>query len=222
MVEPPTVVLAELVAQGSGFVQDRVENATPAVEPTPLPSDPALGFLKELAENNARISLGGQSDAIRAACEGMSLVAEFEGRKSGERCRDLGHQLIDRDGVAFGGADLSAGQPNRAAVVVMAQTVRMIKPADRREVGAMAFERLERARKAIVTARLGDLKIDRVDAIGKVDEHAAFGPLSSVAGEKGPHAIEERQGHRDARTSQQMPTADQPALGKDLSHDRSP
>src|SRR5690242_16965612 len=104
----------------------------------------------------------------------MSLVAQLDRRVARLRRRDLGHELIDRDRVSLRLTNLAAGQPDRAAIVMMSETVRMMESADRRDLSAMFFERRERLGKLIVGAGLGDLEVDRVHAILEVDEHAPF------------------------------------------------
>ena len=59
----------------------------------------------------------------------------------------LGHQLIGRDRIARRAIlliDLRAGQPDPLTSVVRAEAVRMMQPADRGDVLAVLFERLQR------------------------------------------------------------------------------
>ena len=62
----------------------------------------------------------------------------------------------------------------------------------------------------------------RVDAVRQVDEDAAFGPHGFVGGEQRAHAVEQRQGQRDAESTQEMTTAEEPVLGEDICHDAFP
>ena len=86
---------------------------------------------------------------------------------------DFGHLLVDGDGVAIRGPELAAGQPGANAVVVMAEAARMMQAADRSDRLTMLLERLERSGELVIRAGLGDLVIERMDAIGEVDKRAA-------------------------------------------------
>ncbi len=70
-------------------------------------------------------------------------------------------------------ANLSAGQPDVDAVVVMAEASRMMQTADRRDDLAVLLQRLERPGKLVVLARRRDLIVQRMDAVGEVDEGTA-------------------------------------------------
>ena len=128
------------------------------------------------------------------------------------RCHLLGHQLIDRDRVALGLADLAAGKPDRLAAVVVAEPVGMVQAADRRDLIAMLLEHRERGGKAIVAAIAEDLPLAAVHAVGQVDEDAAAGLCGgggSGSRPRWPHAIEERQGEGGAEAAKHVATVNE-------------
>ena len=59
------------------------------------------------------------------------------------RGRLLSYQLVGGDGVALGGADLGAGQPNINASMVFADGVRMMQAAKWRDVVSVPGERCQ-------------------------------------------------------------------------------
>ena len=77
---------------------------------------------------------------------------------------DFGHLLIHRDGVAFRRADLSAGQPDVDAVVVVPEASRMMQTADRSDDLAVLLQRLKRPGKLVILTQRRDLIVQRVDA----------------------------------------------------------
>ncbi|MFN8049599.1 MAG: hypothetical protein U0P48_13655, partial [Ancrocorticia sp.] len=80
---------------------------------------------------------------VGVAGQGVPLVAEFDRGKPRLGGGDLGHQLIDRDRVPFGRPDLGPGQPDAAAVVVVAQAVRVVESAEWGDDGTMLLQRRE-------------------------------------------------------------------------------
>ena len=90
------------------------------------------------------------------------------------RGRDLGHLLVHGDRVAGRGAHLAAGQPDVDAAVVVAEGSWVMQPADGRNNIAMLLQWLERPGELVVLAFFEDLVVQRVHAIGEVDEGAAF------------------------------------------------
>ena len=132
---------------------------------------------------------------------------------------DLGHLLVDGDGVAIRRAELSAGQPDRDAVVVMAERSRMMQAADRRDDLAMLFQRLERPGELVVLARRGDLVVERMDAVREVDEGTAPRRGGLLLGRpQRDHALQERQRDASAQRTQGVAAVDQPGLGKIVAH----
>ena len=59
--------------------------------------------------------------------------------------------------IAVGLSQLATGQPDFAAVVVMPQSVRVIQSTDRRDIGTMLLQRLQRLRELVIGPSLGDL-----------------------------------------------------------------
>ena len=71
------------------------------------------------------------------------------------------------------------------AVVMVAQAMRMVHAADRRDDLAVLFQCRERLRQLVVRAGRGHLVGVRVDAVGEVDEDAAFRPPALSAASSG-------------------------------------
>ena len=153
----PRSSLPSLLAQRLGFVENGIENAAAPLQAAPLFGDAALRFLEHVAKHDAGVALRGQADAVGTVRQRVSLVAQFDRREPRLRRGHLGHELIDRDRVPFRRADLAAGQPDGAAVVVMAQPVRVMQAADRRDDLAVLLQRRRAAWKLVVRAGLRHL-----------------------------------------------------------------
>src|SRR5262249_13717484 len=117
LLQPATVVMAELIAERAGFIESGIEDAGAALQATLSPGRSPLALFKKPAEDAARVPLGGQADTIRTARQRMALVAELQGGEARPRRGHLGHELIDGDGVPFRRADLAAREPDGAAIV---------------------------------------------------------------------------------------------------------
>ena len=127
------------------------------------------------------------------------------------RCH-LRHFLIDGDGVLVGWAEFAARQPDGDAIVVVPERPGVVKAADRGDDTAVFFQRLEGAGKLVVFARLGDLVIERVHAVGQVDEGATPGRRGLFRRPERHHAFQERQGNGAAHGAQGVPSIEKPGL----------
>ena len=83
---------------------------------------------------------------------------------------DFGDLLIYGDGVAVSGTNFPPGQENINTVVMMTNASRVVKAADRRNGITVFFQRFEGTREFVVRTGLGDLVIERVNTVGKVDK----------------------------------------------------
>ena len=139
--------------------------------------------------------------------------------KTRVRRGNLGHFLIDRNRVAIRRPELAAGEPNFLTVMMVAQSARMMQAADGRDHIAMLLQRLERARKCVALARRGDLVIERVDAVGNINEHTAARLLARRLGLGGHHAVEKRQCDEAAHAAQGGAAVHQPGVCLNVTHD---
>ena len=67
------------------------------------------------------------------------------------------------------GTNFPPGQENINTVVMMTNASRVVKAADRRNGITVFFQRFEGTREFVVRTGLGDLVIERVDSIGKIE-----------------------------------------------------
>ena len=86
-----------------------------------------------------------------------------------------------------------------------------MQPADRRNDIAVFLQGFQRPGERVVLARLEDLVVERMDAVGEVDEGAAprrGGGFFCCA--QRDHAVEQRQGYETAQRAKSMAAVDQP------------
>src|SRR5262249_26999009 len=150
---PAAVLLAETGSEGLGLAQHGVEDATAPLQGPPLPCRAALRLLEQLAEDDARVPLCRQLNAVGTVRQPMALVAQLERGEARLRRRHRGHELVDGDGVPLRRPDLTTGEPDGAAVVMMPEPVRMVEPADWRDVGPVLFHRREDLGELVPRAR---------------------------------------------------------------------
>ncbi len=162
-----------------------------------------------------------QANAVGGPRKRLAFVGNLQRVKTRVRGGDLGHLLIDRNRVAIRRSQLAAGEPDFLAVVVVTQPARMMQAADWRDHVAMLLQRLERARKSVALARRGDLVIERVDAVGNVNEHTAARLKVRCLGLGGHHAVEQRQRNKAAHAAQGGAAVNQPGSGLYVTHDFS-
>ena len=94
----------------------------------------------------------------------------------------------------------------------------MMQPADRRDVGSVLFQRQERLRELVLRAGLRDLIVNRIHAVWQINEDAPLGSRLRLRREQRPHAIEQRQRERHAKSAQHIPATKQPVLREEVSH----
>ena len=99
---------------------------------------------------------------------------DLERARAGVLRGDFRDLLVDGDRIAVRGAEFAARQPGVDALVVVADAAGIVKTADRRDGMTMLLERFERTGELVVRPVLGDLVVERVDAVGQVDEGAAL------------------------------------------------
>ena len=98
-------------------------------------------------------------DTVRSPGEGALSQGDFDGWVAGELAGDFGHLLIHRNGVAVGGTNFTTGQKDINAIVVMANTARVVKTTDGSDGTAVFFQWLEGAGKLVVLAGFSNLVI---------------------------------------------------------------
>lgn len=179
-VELRAVVLAEFESQGLGILQHHIEYAAARVEPGALRGDTARLLAEKTVENVLRVVLRRQWRTITGIGERVPDArsdGQLQRRKPRVHPGDLRHELVARDGVHVFlrvlGIMLRAREPGAPAIVRLAERIRMMQPAEHREVFAMLCQRLERWRKLVAVPRLRDLPGHAVDAIRDINKHAA-------------------------------------------------
>ena len=195
LVHATFVFAAHLLLELADLREVGVEDAALAAEFTTLGGLAALGFFEEGGEDLAAAAHGRQAHAVRGPSQGVLREGDLHRADAGMLGGDFRHLLVDGDGVTVRGAELAAGQPSADAVMVVAKAAGVIETADRRDRLAVFLERLERAREAVIRAGLGNLVVERVDAVREVDEGTATGRGGQLlGGAQREHALEERQG----------------------------
>ncbi len=155
------------------FVEIGVEDAALATQVPSLGRLAPFRLFKNRREDLTATTQRGQPHAIRRPGERRPRKGDIHRGVTGVRSRDFGHLLVHGDGVAGRGAHLAAGQPDVDAAVVVAEGSWVMQPADGRDDIAMLLQWLERPRELVVLAFFEDLVVQRVHAIGEVDEGAA-------------------------------------------------
>ena len=105
----------------------------------------SLGFFKEGGEDFTAPAHRGELDAIVRPCKRALGDGNFHGGIAGVLSGQLGHLLVHRNRVAVGRADLSSGQPDVDAVVVVAQAAGVVQSTDGSDGVPIFFERFQRA-----------------------------------------------------------------------------
>lgn len=129
----------------------------------------------------------------------------------------LGDLLVHRNRVAFRWPNLSPGEPNVDAVVMMAEAAWMMQPADGRDHIAMFLQRLERSGELIILAGGRDLVVQRVNSVGEINEGRSARRLA--VGLRGPernHAFEKRQSDAGTGGTKSVTAVHEPGLGKEV------
>ena len=145
LIEATLVGRSHLLLEPPHFREVVIEHAGFAAQSPSLSCDAALRFLEERREDLTATPHRGKLDTVCGPGERTLRQGNFHGRISRMLCGDFGHLLVHRDGVAFRRADLSAGQPDVDAVVVVAEASRMMQAADRSDDLAVLLQRLERS-----------------------------------------------------------------------------
>ena len=147
-------------------VEDGVEHAAALDEARALRGDAARLLAEEAVEDVARIVLGRQRHAVagkgqRVEFSGRPVPELMESSSDGNRvCLPVTSAMSWSHETVFSylrralRVDLRAGEPGVGADVRLAEAVRMMQPAEDREVVAMLRQRLERRRKLVVASRL--------------------------------------------------------------------
>ena len=110
------------------------------------------------------------------------------------------------------GTNFPSGQENINTVVMMTNASRVVKAADRRDGITVFFQRFEGTGKLVITAGFGDLVIEGVDAVGEIDEGAAFGRGDLFGRLERGHAFEHGEGNAGTHGPKGMATVDTPGL----------
>ena len=121
---------------------------------------------------------------------------------------DFGHLLVHRYGIAVRGSNFPSGQEDVNAVVMMAKAAGMMKAADRRDGVTMFLQRFERLGEFVIFAGLGDLVVERMDAVGQINEGAAFGSGDFLSGSQRGHAFQHGEGDAGAHCPEGMSAVD--------------
>ena len=174
------------------------------------------GFTKQGVENLAASAQRRQVDAVGGPGERVLVDGDLHGGVAGVFAGDFGHLLIHGDGVAIRWAELAAGEPDLQAVVVVAEAARVVQAADRGDHFAELLQRLERAGELIVLAGLENLVVQRMDAVGEVDEGAAPWRGDLLRRAERDHAFQKRQRDDAAERLESMAAVDEPGLGLDV------
>ena len=164
---------AHLLLEPTHFREVGVQHAAFAAQGPPLGRLAAFRFFEQRREDLAATTHRGQPHAVGRPGEGILREGDLHRRVTRVLRGDLGHLLVHGDGVPIRRAELPAGQPDRDAVVVMAEGSRMMQTADRRDDLAVLLQRLERPGELVILARRGDLVVQRMHAVREVDEGAA-------------------------------------------------
>ncbi len=123
LIQLVAVLATELAVDTPGVCQHGVQDTAPALQPA-THSIFAFSFdSKQAIKNRADIPLSGNLDSITRPGQRMSFDCHFQRSVTSRLALDLGHHLIDRDGVAKRaavGRHICASEPHLIAVVVFA------------------------------------------------------------------------------------------------------
>ena len=175
LVEAAFVFRADLFFQLAHFSEVVIEHAGLAAQSLSTGLDAALRFLEHGREDFAATTQRRQLHAICGPGEGTLREGNLHRGVAGVLRGDFRHLLVHGNGVAIRGAELPAGQEDVDAIVMVTQGSGVVQSADGRDDIAVLLQRLERAGELVILPRLGDLIVQRVDAVGEVDEGAATG-----------------------------------------------
>ena len=167
------VLRPHLCIEPPHFREVGVQDAAFAAQGTPLSRLAAFRFFEQGCEHITATTQRGKLDTIRSPGEGALREGDLHRGVTGVRGRDLSHLLVQGDRIAIRGPHLAAGQPDIDAAVVMTEGSRVMQAADGGDHFAVLLQRLQRTREFVVFTRLGDLVVERMDAVGEVDESAA-------------------------------------------------
>ena len=203
---------AHLFLELAHFGEVGVEHTTFAAQGPALDRFAALRFFEEGCEDFTATTHRGQPHAVCCPSEGILRDGDLHRWVTGERRGHLGHLLVHGDGVAVGRAELSAGEPDVDAVVVVAERSWVMQPADGRDDCAVLLQWLQRPGELVILSRRGDLVVQRVNAIGEVDEDAALWRGSFLRRPQRHHTFQHRQRDESADGTKGVTAIHQPGL----------
>ena len=175
LVHAALVLGAHLLFESADFREVGVEHAAFMAEFAALGGLTVLRLFEQGGEDFAATAHRGEADAVGGPGEGFLVEGDLHRARPGVLGGELGHLLVDGDRIAVRGAEFAAGQPGVDALVVVAEAAGVIQAADRGDRLPMLLKRFEGTGELVVRPVLGDLVVERVDAVGQVDEGAALG-----------------------------------------------
>ena len=102
---------------------------------------------------------------------------------------------------------------------MVAEGSRVVQPADGRDDVAVFLQGLQRPGEPVVLAGREDLVVERVDAVGEVDEGAAPGRGGGAFRRtQRDHAVQQGQGYETAQRAESVAAVHQPGLGQVVAH----
>ena len=121
LVEASFVVCPHFLLESPHLCQIVVEDAGFAAQSPSLCSYTSFGFLKQRRKDLAASAHRGKLDSVGGPRKRSLRQGYLHGRIASVSRRELGHFLVDGNGVSLRRPDFSAGQPNVDAVVMMTQ-----------------------------------------------------------------------------------------------------
>ena len=219
LVHAAFIFATHLLLELADFREVGVEDAALAAQFTALDGLTAFRFFEEGGENFAAATHRRQAHTISGPGEGILRQGDLHRARAGVLGGDFGHLLVHRDGITVRRAKLAAGQPGADAVVVVAEAASVVQAADWGDGLTVLLERLERAGELVVRAVLGDLVVERMNAVREVDEGAALGRGGHLlGGAQREHALQHGQGDEGAHRAQGVTAVDEPGLGEVVGH----
>ena len=213
LVEAALVFRSHFFLQLTHFGEVVVEHAGLATKRLPLGLDAAFRFLEHGSKDFTAAAQSRELHAIRGPGQGPLGEGDLHGGVAGVLRGDLCHLLVHGNGIAVRGTELSSGQEDVNAVVMVAEGSRVMQSTDRRDDIAVLFQGLERLGELIVLPRREDLIVQRVNAVGEVDEGAATGRCGRFLGRaERNHAFQHRQGDAGAHRAEGVAAVDPPGL----------
>ena len=155
------------------------------------------------------IKLEGAPEAVECA---KQLFQQLEGAvKSGGtvRNRDFAYALevVQHEGVAaLKSLHAERVQTSTRKAMIVPKTMRMMQAGYRRDPRAVAFQRLQTFREGVILPCLQDLVVERVHAVGQIDEGSPARLRGGTCGlrTQRSHAVEHRQSDGHAESAEEM------------------